>query len=483
MKRLIPFLVVALLALLPAGVSHTAPDRLPSIGGGGGGLVSGQQEKAIGQQVMTALRRSAPLMNDPLLSEYLEDTVYRMVPNVDIEDRELTTVVIDSPELNAFAVPGGVIGINAGLLLHAETEHQFASVIAHEIAHISQRHFSRRLEQQQRSTPMTVAGLVAGILLTAATGSEAGIAAIAGTQAMAIDNMLRYSRAHEQEADRVGLEIMARSDYDPRGMPEMFEQMLRQTRLQGNRPPEYLSTHPVTESRVADTRSRADRLANGDYRETVEYRLMRYRVMVHYSSSGEAAVDRFRDRVRKDPDSRAARYGLANALIRHGQAEEAKEKLRELLDDDPGRIPYVVALGEALRELEQMDEAVELLEKHVSRNPGNLPLTRTLAETRIETSDYERAARLYERLTRDYKSDHTLWEDLAEAHGRTGNVVEVHRARGERDLLMGDPEAALRQFRQGLDRAGRNHTRVELLRERMAEANDRIENAPRRVVR
>ncbi len=482
MKRLITPLLIAFLALLPAGFSHTASDQLPSIGGAGAGLVSGQQEKAIGRQVMTALRRNAPLMDDPLLSEYLENTVYRMVPNVDIEDREFTTVVIDSPELNAFAVPGGIIGINAGLLLYAETEHQFASVVAHEIAHISQRHFARRLEQQQRSTPMTVAGLVAGILLTAATGSEAGIAAIAGTQAMAIDSMLRYSRAHEQEADRVGLEIMKRSDYDPRGMPEMFEQMLRQARLQGNRPPEYLSTHPVTESRVADTRNRAERIAEGDYRESIEYRLMRYRVMVHYSSSADEAVARFRDRLDDQPDNRATRYGLANALIRNNQPEEAEEKLRELLDDDPGRIPYVVALGEALRKLDRMDEALELLETHVSRNPGNLPLTRTLADTRIETSDFERAARLYERLTRDYPGDHTLWEDLAEAQGRAGNVVEVHRARGERELLMGNPEAALRQFRQGLDRAGRNHTRIELLRERMAEANDRIKNE-RQVIR
>lgn len=482
MKRLIALPLIALLALLPAGFSHTASDQLPSIGGAGGGLVSGQQEKAIGRQVMTALRRNAPLMDDPLLSEYLEDTVYRMVPNVDMEDRDFTTVVIDSPQLNAFAVPGGIVGINAGLLLYAETEHQFASVVAHEIAHISQRHFSRRLEQQQRTTPITVAGMVAGILLTAATGSQAGIAAIAGTQAMAIDTMLRYSRSHEQEADRVGLEIMARSDYDPRGMPEMFEQMLSQARLQGNRPPEYLSTHPVTESRVADTRNRAESMANGKYRESIEYRLMRYRVMVHYSSSGDDAVARFRDRLKDQPESNATRYGLANALIRNDQAEEAEGKLRNLLDDDPGRIPYVVALGEALRKLDRMDEALELLETHVHRNPGNLPLTRTLADTRIETGDYERAARLYERLTRDFPGDHTLWEDLAEAQGQAGNVVEVHRARGERDLLLGNPEAALRQFRQGLDRAGRNHTRIEVLRERVAEASERINNQ-REVVR
>jgi len=120
--------------------------------------------------------------------------------------------------------------------------------MAHEIAHLSQRHYARRLEQQERNTPLTIAGILAGIILTAATGSQAGIATIAGTQALAIDNMLRHSRAHEQEADRLGLELLAEAGYDPTGMPAMFERMLRQARLQGNRPPEYLSTHPLTES-------------------------------------------------------------------------------------------------------------------------------------------------------------------------------------------------------------------------------------------
>ena len=178
---------------------------LPNIGGsGGGGLISDQQEAEIGRQVMISIRRSAPRITDPLVYDYLSSIVYRLVPYASLSNTDLTLTLIDDPAINAFAVPGGVVGVNGGLFLNSVTEQQFASVLAHELAHLSQRHFARRLEQQKNSAPLALAGMIAGIVLTAVTQSDIGIAAIAGTQALAIQNMLSYSRANEQEADRVG---------------------------------------------------------------------------------------------------------------------------------------------------------------------------------------------------------------------------------------------------------------------------------------
>lgn len=477
-------LALLLMLVLPAPAASGQAQSLPSIGGAGGGLISSQQEREIRDQVMIALRRNAPLLNDPMMMDYLEETVYRMVPHAELDDRELTIIIIDDPALNAFAVPGGIIGINAGLMIHAEDEHQFASVIAHEIAHISQRHFARRLEQQRQATPLTIAGMVAGILLTAATGSEAGIAAIAGTQALSVDAMLRHSRAHEQEADRVGIDLMAEAGYDPAGMPRMFEQMLRQSRLQGNRPPEWLSTHPLTESRVGDTASRAQQFQDRQYSENIEYHLMRARVMVRFTETKSDAVTRFRSRAESsEGDKRiVARYGLAYALHQDGKPEQAIEILRELLEVEEGRISFVASLGKALKDAGKTEEAIELLEFHADRHRGNLTLTRTLADVHMKANQPQRAARLYERLTRSHGGDHTLWQDLADANGRAGNIVEVHRAHGERDLLLGDAEAAVRQFKQALDKAGADHTRIELLRERLGAANEQVSNR-RQVVR
>ncbi|TDT42961.1 putative Zn-dependent protease [Halospina denitrificans] len=474
MHRLISIVLILTLLnplLMPLAVS----DELPTLGGSG--LLAEQQEEEIGQRVLVQLRRNAPLLSDPVLTEYLENTLYQIIPHAPMEDRSISIVAIDDPSLNAFAVPGNVVGVHAGLFLSAQSEHEFAAVMAHEIAHLSQRHYARRLEQQERSTPLTIAGILAGIILTAATGSQAGIATIAGTQALAIDTMLRHSRAHEQEADRLGLELLAEAGYDPAGMPAMFERMLRQARLQGNRPPEYLSTHPLTESRVSDTRARVkDYRDQESYGEDLAYHLVRNRLRVRYTNDLGNAEGLFRQQFEKSEGQAraAARYGLAYTLIEAGRPDEAIPHLEALLADNEGYIIYAAELGRALRESGDHRKAITLLEKHLERNPGNLTLSRTLADTHMEANDPDRAARLYERIAQEYGDDPTLWKDLAEAHGRAGNVIEVHRARGERSLLLGDPRVAVREFRQALDRAGSSHTRIEVLRERLEEANRRL---------
>ena len=342
--------VMLLLAMLPVSTGHAQENTLPSIGGAGGGLISEQQEAEIGRQVMISIRRSAPQITDPLVYDYLNDVIYRLVHSAPLKNRDLTLTIIDSPDINAFAVPGGIVGINAGLALNASSEQQFASVLAHELAHLSQRHFARRMEQQETSAPLTIAGMLAGIVLSAVTQSDIGIAAIAGTQALSVQNMLAYSRAHEQEADRIGMEILADAGMDPRGMPEMFETMMRQNRLQGNRPPEYLSTHPLTQSRVSDTRNRAEQYPERDVRDTQEYHLMHSRLQVYYARSAKVAVETFQDYLNRSDTEKtdAIRYGLAVAHLRNDDPASAIDVLEELLATNPGRITYEVTLAEAL---------------------------------------------------------------------------------------------------------------------------------------
>lgn len=466
-------LVLSLSALTPL---HAQDNSLPTLGGVGGGLISDQQEAAIGRQVMQSLRRSAEQIDDPLVVDYLASVVYRLVPYAPLENRDLKMVVIDSPAINAFAVPGGIIGVNGGLFLNAESEQQFASVMAHELAHLSQRHFARRMEQQETSAPMTIAGMLAGIILSAVTKSDVGIAAIAGTQALAVQNMLQYSRSNEQEADRVGLDILADAGMDPRGMPEMFEIMMRQNRIQGGQPPEYLSTHPLTQSRIADTRNRASQYPDKEHEDTLEYHLVRARLQVHYSQSPQQAVEVFQAYIdgRGEMAEPTAHYGLAVAHLRADQPAQAESILRDLLDETPGRITYQVTLAEAQMKNGKVDEAIALMQSALHRNPGNYPILYQLAAAQYEAGHAQQAADLYTQLTNQYPDSVDLWQKLADAEGQARNIVGVHRARAEYYILMGDLEAARRQLQEAQSKVPPGTPVREIVSQRLSQVTDAL---------
>lgn len=465
------------LALIVSPASIAQETKLPDIGGTGGGLLSGQQESEIGRQVMVSIRQGAPRITDPLVYDYLSAIIYRLVPSAPLENRDLTLALIDSPGINAFAVPGGVVGVNGGLFLNATTEQQFASVLAHELAHLSQRHFARRLEQQETSTPLTIAGMIAGIVLSAVTQSDIGIAAIAGTQALAIQNMLAYSRAHEQEADRMGLDILARAGMDPRGMPEMFEIMMRQNRLQGNSMPEYLSTHPLTQSRVADTRNRAEKYPDKTIRDGQEYHLMRSRLQVHYARSPKVAVQTFEGYLNKpeNKDNQAIRYGLAVAYLHNDQLGRAANIISELRASNPGRITLQVTLAEIRLQQDKLEEARSLLKEALNRNPGNYPITSTLADVEIADGNGTQATKYLTRLVRLKPQQEYLWSRLADAQGMARNIVGVHRARAEYDALMGNLESAQRQLRQAQTKLPAGSAKRQVVSERLGEITSRLQ--------
>ncbi|MFV8571161.1 M48 family metalloprotease [Marinobacter sp. SBS5] len=469
-----------LIVFLAAPALKAEPSALPSFGGSGG-LIAGQQEASIGEQAMTSIRRSAPQVQDPLVYDYLYNVIYRLVPFAPLDNRNLNLVLIDSPALNAFAVPGGVVGVNGGLFLNATTEQQFASVLAHELAHLSQRHFARRMEQQETSAPLTLAGMIAGIVLSAVTQSDIGIAAIAGTQAMAIQNMLSYSRAHEQEADRVGLDILASAGLDPKGMPEMFEIMMRQNRLQGNQMPEYLSTHPLTQSRVSDTQNRAEQYPRKAVQDSQEYHLMRSRLQVHYASSPASAVEVFESYLNRDDAKKndAISYGLAVAYKENKQFDKAEKILQELLSKNPGRITFQVSLAEVYTEQKRYEAARQILKTALSRNPRNYPVTWALASLEIADGNGTAAASYLKELTRQRPSGDQIWLRLAEAEGMARNIVGVHRARAEYDALRGDYQSAQRQLRQAQEKLPAGSAERQVVSERLSDIASRIQQANR----
>lgn len=426
-------------------------DKLPTLGNSSSSLVSIEQEKNLGKAWLRALRQQTRIYHNAIVENYLSNLVYTLAPNSHVADRDFRLVIVNSPALNAFAVPGSIVGINAGLFLHTGSEQEFASVIAHELAHLSQRHYARQLEQQKLSTPLTLAGILASVVLAATTGSDAGIAALVSTQALSIDQQLRFSRKNEQEADRLGIEIMYQSQFDPTAMPQMFERMFKANRTRTDSLPEYLSTHPLSETRIADSRNRANQYPVRPYTDSFDFYLCRNIVMTDYAESPQKAMLFFESMLSKGNSTQldATRFGLAYSLLVSNPVKSL-DILEELLSRHPNKIIIQITHAKALQANQQGKQGMNNLKSLLERHPGNYPISDALAELYLKNDMILEYEQLLLSISRTQTENPFVWYDLAEAHGLAGNIVELHIARAEFFFLTNRIDTALEQLNLAL---------------------------------
>ncbi|WP_444940006.1 M48 family metalloprotease [Microbulbifer sp. ZKSA004] len=440
-----------LLGAVPfAAIADSDEIRLPELGDRTSGVVSHTQEKELGQMWLRIFRSQVRTSSDALIQQFVEGMVKELAEYSPLEDKEIDVVVVNNKTMNAFAVPGGVMGVHTGLFLFAEREDQFASVVAHELGHLSQRHYARSLEAQRNSTIPTLAGMLGALVLAATAGGEAGIAAMSATQAAALDNQLRFSRKNEQEADRVGIDTLAKSGRDPEAAGEMFEQMLKATRYY-QRPPEFLLTHPVTEKRIADAKLRAQRMDKVAPSEDLDYHLMRARVRLATEPTPQQAVKRFSaELIGINDNEDAARYGLALAQVAAGKPDSALDTLQPLLEKTPSKAAYVLARADIDLVREDYSSATKRLQWALDRNPGDHALIMGLANAHFKAGNYLAAERLLAKYSRTRKKDPAVWYLLAETHGLAGDIVGVHEARAEYYILNGIFDKAIQHLRHGI---------------------------------
>lgn len=438
-----PFLLALAISLAFSPAAQA--NDLPSLGDASSAIVAPEQEYQLGRAWLSMLRRQVTQLSDPLLKDFVERHVYRLAETSQLQDRRLEFVILDSPQLNAFAVPGGIIGVNGGLFLNAQTEAEFASVLAHELAHLSQRHYARGLEAQQRMQLPLMAAMLAGVVAAAAGAGDAAMAAIASSQAAAIQSQRSFSRQNEQEADRIGLTNLRNAGYDPRGMPSMFERLARQYRFDA-KPPEFLLTHPLSESRVADSRNRAEQTPPGGKVDSLAYQLMRARTQLQFESTPGLATKRFRALLEENPQNDAARYGLAISLQRAGHREEAGRALQPLLDKSPDDIAYNLARVELDIDEQRFAKADKRLERLLQLHPGNYPTRQMKVELLLAQSRPGEAEAILDNLVRERPKDPDIWYQIAEVRGLSGNIIGVHQARAEFFALVGDYGQALNQL-------------------------------------
>lgn len=464
-----------LLAWLWLPVTSWADEvELPTLGDTSSVTITPYQEKILGEKWLRAFRSQVPTSSDPLVINYLEQLFDRLLPYSQLKEKHIQMVLVENPTLNAFAVPGGIIGVHTGLLNYAKSENQLAAVFAHEMGHLSQRHYARQLESEKKMMLPMLAGMLAGLVLAANSDSDAGMAAIMTTQAATQQARLSFSRQNEEEADRIGMQTMVDAGLDPYAESDMFEEMLRANRLT-RRPPEYLLTHPLTERRVADARNRAMQYPHKDYPDNLEFHLMRNRVRVDAEETPQIAAKMFKselDRESDNPD--ASRYGWVLALTKAGQFDAARAAMAPLLAKEPNRLTYQIMRADIEVAAERYKTALDILQGLVKANPDSYPARVRYAEALMKAGSYKESADLLDKLSRSRPQDDYVWYLLAEVSGLAGNILGVHQARAEYFILNGVYDRAAIQLRNALKLTKGDHYHTALLEERLKYAEEQM---------
>ncbi|MFV8823845.1 M48 family metalloprotease [Thauera sp. WH-2] len=440
-----PFALLLSCALaLPAPLSAQSYD-LPDLGDVAATELSPAAERRIGEEIIAQIRwRDAAYLDDPEIEEYVNRLGHRLAGVSNNPTQDFDFFVVRDPTLNAFALPGGYIGVHTGLLLAAQTESEFASVLGHEIAHVTQRHIAQIVGKQSQSAMLMMASLLVAVL-AARSNSDVSQAAIAAGQAGAIQSQLGYTRAFEREADRVGLETLDKAGMDVRGMPSFFERLQRNTRVYENNAPAYLRTHPLTTERIADMENRVTRMPYRQVLDSVDFRYARAKLRADAGQPADAVRD-LESEVARAPQAEEMAYGLARALLRAGRADDALVRLDVVRKRAPAS-PWLETLAAEIH-IARRDgaEAVRILDAARRQFPASRSVAYALADARIQAGQAGEAAKAVRRLLDDRSGDPRLWQLLSRAHAALGERSAQHRAQAEVYVLRGSLPAAIEQL-------------------------------------
>lgn len=467
--RLYGFLLIALLAY-PAAQVAIAANSLPDLGDESAAALSPQDERRIGEEFMRQARAQLEILDDPELNDYLQLLGKRITTGVEGQ-AGFHFFLINNNAINAFAVPGGYIGVHTGLLLAARNEAEVAAVLAHEAAHITQRHIPRLIAESRRVSGPALAALLAGILI-AASGGQGGEAAVALTTAGLAQHELNFTRSFEQEADRIGMTILNKAGYDARAMPAFFEQMEIQSRLYENNLPEFLRTHPITGRRVAESRNHAESFPLRTNPDDTGFTHMRARLQV-LANKPEVALRIFHENLENHtPPLLADRYGYAFALFTNNRFEEARRETALLLKQRPDYVPYHTLHAEIELASGNKTAGINAYAAAARRFPSSLALTQRQASALLKTGKAAQARQILDKAVRVHTQQPVLYKLLASAAGESGKRMEAHRAFGEYYFLIGQPRAAIEQFQLATRYAGNNFYYVSSLEARIKEIRE-----------
>lgn len=435
-------------ACLVAAGTVLASD-LPDLGEISQAGFSPAQERALGESIMREIRADPSYLDEPEATDYVNSVGNRIASRAPGGRQEFDFFLIQDQQINAFALPGGFIGVNTGLILAAQSESEMAGVIAHEIAHVTQRHIARMLAKQEQSQLLSLAALAAAILL-ARVDSQAGQAAAMFGQAGVIQSQLNFTRDNEREADRIGLQILDTAGFDPRGMAVFFERLQRATRIYGVGAPSYLRTHPLEYERIADIQGRIADLPYRQVSDSVEFQLVRAKLKAQ-TESPQNAVAFFRESLaeRKFLSEAASHYGLAISLARTKDYSAAKNELAALRRLVPPS-PIVETLACEVSQEAGDATALACYREALKTYPTYRALVYGYADALLQARNSQEALRLVDERLKVIRGDHRLYLLKARAHADLNQRLAQHSAQAQAYALMGNTGAAVEQLEIGL---------------------------------
>lgn len=458
----------------PAQVTTSAPTLLPELGDSSGTGLSPQVERRIGEEAMREIRRDPAYVDDPEVSDYLNTLGMSLVTASSASKLDFQFFLIQDPMINAFAMPGGFVGTHTGLILAAQSESELASVLAHEVSHVTQRHIARGLGKQNQLSVISIAGALLGILASR-SNPQGGQAIGMASQAGAIQAQLGYSREFEREADRVGFDVLQRAGFDVSGMVSFFERLQKASRLHENNAPSYLQAHPLTVERISDMQNRIQQLTYRQRADHVEFHLVRAKLRAE-QGAGVEAVAQFELQIaeKRFGNEGATHYGLANAFVRTRNYPGADRELalaRRLL----GRHPMLDMLAGRFKQAQgDLVAAHGLIKSAVMFQPNYRPLQYALLQSMQRLGMHEEALIQIAEWVRLYPSDAKLYGIQAASYAASGKVLLQHQAQAEVYYLQGATQAAIDQLQIALKAGDGNYYQLSSVEARLRQLRGRL---------
>ena len=426
------------------------PQSLPDLGDESQSIATPAQERRLGESVVRQIRASGAYLDDPEVNDYLNELGHRLVAAKPDSTFEFEFFAMADPTINAFALPGGFIGVNMGLILLAQSESELAAVLAHEISHVTQHHFTRSMAGQQRSLLYSLAALALAIAASrtgAASGGQAVAAGVSAAQGLAIQSQLNYTRENEYEADRIGFQRLEAAKFDVNAMATFMERLQKQGRFSEGNAPSYLRTHPVTTERIAEAQGRAYGKPYRQVADSMDFHLVRA-LLRSYQGTPREAVEYFQASLaeHKYNYEAAARYGLVASLLRDQNYTRAKTELATLEKTAPPHPMIDAMAGHVYMEGGDLDRAIARFESALTRYPNKMQLIYDYPEALLKAGRAREAAAFLERELALFPTNGPLHRIAARTYAELGKRTQQYLHQGEFYAWQGDLKGAVNQL-------------------------------------
>jgi predicted Zn-dependent protease len=451
-----------------SAILNTDRIQLPDMGDSSGALLSPAQEKELGESFFRQLHAETIINEDLEIQQYIQSIGHQLASHSLAPSNPFHFFVVMDPSINAFAGPGGYIGVHSGLIMLTESESELASVLGHEIAHVTQRHLYRSAESAGRMSIPTIAATLAAILLSSRSPMM-GQAAMMGVQAGNVQFQINFTRDHEKEADRVGMSTLFDANYDPRSMPTFFERMQQATRYYGSGVPEFLRTHPMSENRVADTRGRAEAYPYRQYPDSPGYLLAKAKLRVTLETDKKVAEQYFMGQaLQGTPEQRAvASYGLGLVYLETLQYDQASRLFSQLTEEYPNQPQYISALAKTAVESHDYEKANKIYATAVNNFPSDQAIKIEFIRSLLKSSHPGQALEVLQSLPDKLKDLPQYYELLSQTYSDLHRPGESHRFLAEYYYVTGQTQEAIMQIRLARDEKDLNYQMLAIINERL----------------